>query len=341
MSLPRGAATDSALAECGYDAVESDSPMPTLRTTYVFVLALILALPASATHAVTTPTPTVTPMACCGDCDGDGVVSNDEFQTCIPPIIPEAPFAPCSACDCNHDGNVGSAGELTRIATNILSGCPGAPTKTSSATPTETPSHTLTLMPTATSSPTLPPTLTPTPSPSVTTTSSRTATATTPSTPTPTATSTSTACAGEPARLNPVTSPTGLLQQTITGSGRPLEDAGGSHSIYVITPAGVFYAFSRFNDPLLHVRSHRKLGAGSERSHRLSDLGGVPGRAMHELRPQRESASDHCECSPQLNADSKALRRRLPQHRTGDRARASHHGQHRTRQRERIDVPRW
>ena len=62
---------DSALAECGYDAVGSHSPMPTLRTAYVFVLALILALSASATHAGTTPTPTVTPMACCGDCDGD------------------------------------------------------------------------------------------------------------------------------------------------------------------------------------------------------------------------------------------------------------------------------
>ena len=92
---------------------------------------------------------------------------------------------------------------------------------------------------------------TPTPSPPVTTTASSTATATTPSTPTvtPTATQTSTACAGEPARLNPVTSPTDLLQQTITGSGRPLEDAGGSTSIYVITPAGVFFAFSSFLSP--------------------------------------------------------------------------------------------
>ena len=62
--------------------------------------------------------------------------------------------------------------------------------------------------------------------------------------PTGTPTPTSTACAGEPPWVNPVTSPTDLLQQTITGFGRPLTDVGGSHSISVTTPAGVFGAHS-------------------------------------------------------------------------------------------------
>ncbi len=138
--LAGGAATDSALAERRCDAVESDLPMPTLRWMCVFVTALILVLSASANvDAVTRPIPTVT-FTCCGDCNGDGVVTLDELQTCVPPIIPEAPFSPCPACDCNHDGNVGSAGELTQIVTNILNGCPGAPTKAASATtPTPTP----------------------------------------------------------------------------------------------------------------------------------------------------------------------------------------------------------
>ena len=67
-------------------------------------------------------------------------------------------------------------------------------------------------------------------------------------TPTPTPTPTSTACAGEPPQVNPVTSPTNLLQQTITGFGRPLTDVGGSHSIIVTTPAGAFSAHTSSPD---------------------------------------------------------------------------------------------
>ena len=96
--------------------------------------------------------------------------------------------------------------------------------------------------------PTQTPTGTPSPTPTLTPTNTASQRPTHTPTTTPTATPTSTACAGEPARVNPVTSPTDLLQQTITGSGRLLIDSGGSHTIYVTTPAGDFLAHTSSHD---------------------------------------------------------------------------------------------
>lgn len=91
------------------------------------------------------PTPTPSISACCGDANGDGIVSQDEVQPCLS-IIPEIP--PSLLCDCNHDGEV-SAGELTLVFSNIANGCPG--------TTLPTPTPTVDPRPTPTSTPTPPP----------------------------------------------------------------------------------------------------------------------------------------------------------------------------------------
>ena len=153
--------------------------MPTLRTTRVFVTALILALSSSATHAATTPTiltPTPTPHPTISECN---------------PLAPDCPSETTCGCCCG----TWECLPPDAICCEIACAFPTAP-----------------------------------PTPIIT--------------PTPTAPPTSTACAGEPASVNPVTSPTDLLQQTITGFGRPLTDSGGSHTIYVTSPAGVFAAFT-------------------------------------------------------------------------------------------------
>jgi cysteine-rich repeat protein len=58
---------------------------------------------------------------------------------------------------------------------------------------------------------------------------------------TPTETPTPTSCGVSAPVVDPVTSPTDLMRQTITGEGGPLFDAGGSR-IYVVGPAGRFWA---------------------------------------------------------------------------------------------------
>ncbi len=116
-----------------------------LQTTlWPLSLALFLGLHLPAAAQLATPSPTGTP-ACCGDLNGDGVVSAAEAQACVPSSIPENPPPP-AACDCNHDGVV-SAGELTLIGLYAANGCPGAPTFTPTP-PTLTPLSTAT--PTAT-----------------------------------------------------------------------------------------------------------------------------------------------------------------------------------------------
>ncbi len=89
-------------------------------------------------EAAPAPTPTPTPFGsvipCCGDADGDGVVSDGEVQGCIGIRIPEEPIP--AYCACN--GSFPSAGDITLILSNHLNGCPGTTPRTSTPTPTPT-----------------------------------------------------------------------------------------------------------------------------------------------------------------------------------------------------------
>src|SRR6185369_9012750 len=66
---------------------------------------------------------------CLGDCDGDGVITPDEFECARPCVIgiEPCPSDECVACiDGNGDGNF-AAGELVQVTNNAMQGCPGHP----------------------------------------------------------------------------------------------------------------------------------------------------------------------------------------------------------------------
>jgi len=76
-----------------------------------------------------TPTRTFTPLPsptnrlpCCGDCNGNGVVSALEVQTCLN-IMEGASLSLCPACDCFGHGTVGIP-EIQIITSFSLNGCP-------------------------------------------------------------------------------------------------------------------------------------------------------------------------------------------------------------------------
>ncbi|HUI24528.1 MAG TPA: hypothetical protein VL403_00475, partial [Candidatus Kryptonia bacterium] len=89
---------------------------------------------AGVTHTPTptpsaTPTPTATTslaaLRCCGDANGDGMVTQTEVQQCLPGPIVTNPAS--SACDCDGDGEVTLA-EIQDAANNEVAGCPATPT---------------------------------------------------------------------------------------------------------------------------------------------------------------------------------------------------------------------
>lgn len=127
--------------------------VPTLTAGYDVIAEL--------NHAPTstaTATATSTPVACCGDCNNDGVVTVQEATLCL--SISYGGFSPdlCPQADCNGDGII-TAGDCTKAlanhngSANWNGGCLPVPTATAvTATPTDTPTLTPTM--TATDTPT-------------------------------------------------------------------------------------------------------------------------------------------------------------------------------------------
>jgi len=60
------------------------------------------------------------PLPCCGDCNGDGVASATEWNTCIAIRDGGAAYGTCPACDCDQSGVVDSA-DINHIAFYTLS----------------------------------------------------------------------------------------------------------------------------------------------------------------------------------------------------------------------------
>lgn len=125
---------------------------------------IVAPLPTPTATATTTPSPTQTstPLPCCGDCNGDGYVSDSEMATCLDISIQATPLAACPQCDCNNDGTVDFDTDLYLVRSNWTNGqCFGNPTR--SPTATGIPTSTRTPFQTFTPSITAPPTSTPTP----------------------------------------------------------------------------------------------------------------------------------------------------------------------------------
>lgn len=59
---------------------------------------------------------------CLGDCDGNGTVTQAEFDACIPGLAHAVDSIP-ACCDANSDGAV-STDELITIGSHRFSGCP-------------------------------------------------------------------------------------------------------------------------------------------------------------------------------------------------------------------------
>jgi len=73
-----------------------------------------------------TPTPLPTrapPPLCCGDCDGDFVVAEWEFDTCIAIDFATTPLSDCPQCDCDSSGVVGAT-DLQGAINSKINGCP-------------------------------------------------------------------------------------------------------------------------------------------------------------------------------------------------------------------------
>lgn len=114
-----------------------------------------------------TPTPTpIGGIACCGDLDGNAIVTSAEQTFCLNIPLGTEPYR--AACDCNSDNTV-TVNDLIIVNTNFTNGCPALPTFTPTPTigatstpaigaPTRTPTRTAA---TRTSTPT--PAVSPTP----------------------------------------------------------------------------------------------------------------------------------------------------------------------------------
>jgi hypothetical protein len=72
------------------------------------------------------PTPTVTPIACAGDCNGDGAVSINELVLAVNISAGTTPVPACQAADRNRNGVV-TIDELVAAVGNASGGCRPAP----------------------------------------------------------------------------------------------------------------------------------------------------------------------------------------------------------------------
>jgi Tol biopolymer transport system component len=73
------------------------------------------------------PSPTRMPMACVGDCGGDGAVTVDELIAMVNIALGSAPIGRCIAGDSNHDATIGIS-EIIAAVNSALGGCPVAGT---------------------------------------------------------------------------------------------------------------------------------------------------------------------------------------------------------------------
>jgi len=156
-------------------------------------------------------------------CDpNSGIVECTSFEVCGGPCVtgcnPETgectTVANGTACD---DEDVCTVDD--RCVDGYCEGLAPGDVPTATHTPTEEPTSTPTSTDTYTETPTERPTNTPTPT----------------NTATPTVTVTPTSCGADPALVDPLTSPTGLLQQTITGEAR----LTGARVVRVTSDAGL------------------------------------------------------------------------------------------------------
>ena len=69
-----------------------------------------------------TPTPTRTPIACIGDCDGDGRVTVDELVKGVNIALATAGLELCPAFDADNSATV-TVDELVKAVNNALNGC--------------------------------------------------------------------------------------------------------------------------------------------------------------------------------------------------------------------------
>lgn len=126
------------------------------------IIVAPLPTPTLTVTASPTPSTTPTPLPCCGDCNGDGYVSDSEMATCTNIMIEATPLAACPQCDCNNSGKVEFDTDFFLIRSNWTNGeCFGLPTRTPTAT--SIPTSTRTPFQTFTPSSTVPPTSSPTP----------------------------------------------------------------------------------------------------------------------------------------------------------------------------------
>jgi len=72
--------------------------------------------------APASPTPTATPVACVGDCSGDGAVNIDELVRGVSIALGLSPLGQCPPFDTTGDGQV-TIDEVVRAITAALSGC--------------------------------------------------------------------------------------------------------------------------------------------------------------------------------------------------------------------------
>lgn len=156
--------------------------------------------------------------ACCGDCDGDGIVKITEIVQAVSLALNGCPPSGDCCGDCDRNGQV-LVTDLIQVVNLVLLNECGAPQPTATATPTGTPTSTVTPIPTHSLTPTATASVTHNPTPSPTATFTRSPTPT--STPHLTATSTP-----SPTRTVPE-NPTATATATTTATSTPTPTATG------------------------------------------------------------------------------------------------------------------
>ena len=96
--------------------------------------ALSLALFSAPVFAEGHPAVTA-PIACVGDCGGDGSVTVDELLTMVNIALGNTPNSACPAGDADSSGDI-SVNEIVAAVNNALNGCAPVPTPTPTSTPT-------------------------------------------------------------------------------------------------------------------------------------------------------------------------------------------------------------
>lgn len=76
----------------------------------------------SPTPPMATPTPSVTPVACVGDCGGDGAVTVDELLVMVNVALGNIDATACVAGDVNGDGEI-TVDEILQAVNNALNSC--------------------------------------------------------------------------------------------------------------------------------------------------------------------------------------------------------------------------